>query len=60
MAHIKWIGIIKSELAEYQKGHSDIKAKKMVLPATTKEMIIKALPYTIIPIIIIFYRCFFP
>ncbi len=58
MAHIKWIGIIKSELAEYQKGHLDIKANKMVLPATTKEMMIKALPYTIVPIIIIFLSMF--
>lgn len=58
MAHIKWIGIIRREVAEYQKGHLDIKAKKMVLPVTTKEMMIKALPYAIIPFITIFLSMF--
>lgn len=58
MAHIKWIGIIKGETAEYQKGDLDSKAKKMLLPVTMKEMMIKALPFAIIPFIIIFLSMF--
>lgn len=49
MAHIKWIGIIKKETSEYQKGYLDSNAKKMVLPATMNEMMIKAFPFTIVP-----------
>ncbi len=49
MSHIKWIGIINSEIADYQKGNLDCRAKKMVLPATMKEMMIKALPFAVVP-----------
>lgn len=39
MPHIKWVGIINSEIADYQKGNMDCSAKKMVLPATIKDWI---------------------
>ena len=58
MAHIKWVGIIKTEIAEYQKGHLDSKAMKMELPATMKAMMIKALPFVIVPFVIIFLSLF--
>lgn len=58
MAHIKWIGIIKGDIKEYQKGHLDNKAQKMVLPATMKEMMIKALPFTNVSFITIFLSMF--
>ena len=58
MSHIKWIGIINSEIADYQKGNLDCRAKKMVLPATMKEMMIKALPFAVVPFTVIFYPFF--
>lgn len=58
MAHIKWIGIIKKGIADYQKGHLDRNASKMVLPVTMKEMMIKALPFAIIPFGVIFLSLF--
>ena len=58
MAHIKWVGIIKTEIAEYQKGHLDSKAMKMELPATMKAMMIKALPFVIVPFVTIFLSLF--
>ena len=58
MAHIKWVGIIKTEIAEYQKGHLDSKAMKMELPATMKAMMIKALPFAIVPFVTIFLSLF--
>ena len=54
MAHIKWVGIIKGEIADYQKGYLDSKAKQMELPATLKEMMTKALPFALAPFAIIF------
>ena len=58
MSHIKWIGIINSEIADYQKGNLDCRAKKMVLPATMKEMMIKALPFAVVPFTVIFLSIF--
>ena len=58
MPHIKWVGIINSEIADYQKGNMDCSAKKMVLPATIKEMMIKALPFAVLPFIVIFLSIF--
>lgn len=58
MSHIKWVGIINSEIADYQKGNLDCGAKKMVLPATIKEMMIKALPFAVVPFTVIFLSIF--
>ncbi|RKJ21120.1 DUF3267 domain-containing protein [bacterium D16-50] len=58
MAHIKWVGIIKGEIADYQKGYLDSKAKQMELPATLKEMMTKALPFALAPFAIIFLSIF--
>lgn len=58
MAKIKWVGIIKGEVSEYQKGSLDSKAKKMILPDTIKEMMIKALPFAIVLFVIIFLSMF--
>lgn len=58
MAHIKWVGIIKGEIADYQKGYLDSKAKPMELPATLKEMMTKALPFALAPFAIIFLSIF--
>lgn len=46
MFNIKWIGIIKDEdIQKYQKGKLDSKAKKMKMPKSSKEQMIKALPF---------------
>ena len=58
MPHIKWVGIINSEIADYQKGTMDCSAKKMALPATVQEMMIKALPFTVLPFTVIFLSIF--
>lgn len=58
MSHIKWVGIINGETADYQKGNMDGRAKKMVLPATIKEMMMKALPFAVLPFIVIFLSIF--
>ncbi len=60
MAQIKWVGIIKGEVSDYQKGYLDTKAKKkkMVLPTTMKEMMVKALPFAIVPFTVIFLSMF--
>ena len=58
MPHIKWVGIINSEIADYQKGTMDCSAKKMALPATVQEMMIKALPFAVLPFTVIFLSIF--
>ena len=58
MSHIKWIGIINSEIADYQKENLDCRAKKMELPTTMKEMIIKALPFAVVPFTVILLSIF--
>lgn len=51
----KMIGILNSKITDYQKGNLDCRAKKMVLPTTIKEMMIKALPFAVVPFTVIFY-----
>ena len=53
MFNIKWIGIIKDEdIQKYQKGKLDSKAEKMKMLKSSKEQMIKALPF-LIPVIIV-------
>ena len=53
MPKIKWIGLIKEEkMKDYQVGELSKNAKKMNMPTTSKEMMIKALPF-IIPALVI-------
>lgn len=49
MAKIKWIGILDGEPSDYQKGDLDSRAKKMAMPATMQEMMIRALPFAVLP-----------
>ena len=55
MPKIKWIGLIKEEkMKDYQVGELSKNAKKMNMPTTSKEMMIKALPFIIPAFLILF------
>lgn len=58
MPNMKWIGIIDGEISEYQKGELDHKAQKMEMPATMKKMMTDALPFAVMPFILIFLSMF--
>lgn len=55
MINIKWIGIIKDEdIKKYQKEELDEQAVKMKMPKSSKEQMIKAIPFLIPAIIVMF------
>ena len=59
MFNIKWIGIIKDEdIEKYQKGELDKNAVKIKMPKSSKEQMIKALPF-LIPVIIVMFLAMF-
>lgn len=59
MFNIKWIGIIKEDdIKKYQKGELDKKAIKMKMPKSSKEQMIKAIPFLIPTIIAMFLAMF--
>ena len=59
MFNIKWIGIIKDEdIKKYQKGELNKNAVKMKMPKTSKEQMIKAIPFMIPTIIVMFLVMF--
>ena len=57
MPKIKWAGIIKN-MAEYQRGELAHDARKLVMPSTVGEMMAKALPFIIPPMVIMFVSMF--
>ena len=60
MPKIKWIGLIKEEKKkDYQVGELSKNAKKMNMPTTSKEMMIKALPFIIPAFLILFLSVYF-
>ena len=60
MLKIKWIGLIKEEkMKDYQVGELSKNAKKMNMPTTSKEMMIKALPFIIPALVILFLSVYF-
>ena len=60
MTKIKWIGLIKEEkMKDYQVGELSKNAKKMNMPTTSKEMMIKALPFIIPALVILFLSVYF-
>lgn len=60
MPKIKWIGLIKEEkMKDYQVGELSKNAKKMNMPTTSKEMMIKALPFIIPAFVILFLSVYF-
>ena len=60
MPKIKWIGLIKEEkMKDYQVGELSKDAKKMNMPTTSKEMMIKALPFIIPALVILFLSVYF-
>ena len=60
MPKIKWIGLIKEEkMKDYQVGELSKNAKKMNMPTTSKEMMIKALPFIIPALVILFLSVYF-
>ncbi len=55
MPNIKWIGFInKNEIEKYQKGELDSNAIKMKMPETMNKMMVKAFPFVIPALIIMF------
>ena len=60
MPKIKWIGLIKEEkMKDYQVGELSKNAKKMNMPTTSKGMMIKALPFIIPALVILFLSVYF-
>ena len=60
MPKIKWIGLIKEEkMKDYQVEEISKNAKKMNMPTTSKEMMIKALPFIIPALVILFLSVYF-
>ena len=60
MPKIKWIGLIKEEkMKDYQVGELSKNAKKMNMPTTSKELMIKALPFIIPAFVILFLSVYF-
>ena len=60
MPKIKWIGLIKEEkMKDYRVGELSKNAKKMNMPTTSKEMMIKALPFIIPALVILFLSVYF-
>lgn len=57
MPKIKWKGIIKNP-SDYQMGFLSKNAKKLNMPKTLNEMMVKALPFVIPSILIIFMVMF--
>ncbi len=57
MPKIKWKGIIWNP-SDYQMGFLSKNAKKLNMPQTLNEMMIKALPFVIPSILIIFFAMF--
>ena len=58
MPRIEWKGIIKNP-SDYQMGFLSKNAKRLKMPETLNEMMIKALPFVIPSILIIFIAMFF-
>lgn len=59
MLNIKWIGLIKDEdIKKYQKGELDKNAVKIKMPKSSSEQMIKALPF-LIPVIIVMFLAMF-
>lgn len=58
MPQIKWVGVIKDELATYQKGSLPSGAKKVVLPISTTQMMVSALPFAIPSFVVLFLSMF--
>lgn len=53
MPHIKWLGIIKDDLGQYQQGNLPVKAKKVDMPEDMDEIMVKAIPFQLIAIVLI-------
>lgn len=59
MFNIKWIGMIKEiEIKKYQRGELSRNAEKMKMPKSSNEQMIKALPFLIPAIIVMFFVMF--
>ncbi len=53
MPNIKWLGIIKDDLGQYQMGDLPDGAKKVNVPEDMDELMIKAIPFQLIAIVIV-------
>ena len=54
MSHIKWLGIIKDDLGRYQQGNLPSHAKKVDVPEDMGELMVKAIPFQLVAILLIF------
>ena len=57
MPRIKWVGVISSA-AEYQRSELSQNAKKLEMPKSVSEMMLKAIPFLIPSLVIIFLSMF--
>lgn len=58
MKNTRWVGVITDELSKYQKGDLSPNAVKMEMPENTKDMMREALPFAILPFVVIFFSMF--
>ncbi len=57
MPRIKWAGIVR-DAAEYQRGELAKNAKRLEMPKSVGEMMLKAIPFLILSLVIIFLSMF--
>ena len=50
MPRIKWLGIIKDDLGQYQKGNLPTNEKKVNIPDDMDEVMVKSIPFQIVAI----------
>ncbi len=58
MPKIKWVGVVQNT-ADYQSGILSATARKLDMPDTMGEMMVKAIPFSIPSVGIIFFSMFF-
>ena len=58
MAKIKFVGIIKTDIKNYQQGLLPNNAIKLKMPTSTNKLLINALPFAIPTFIVIFLSIF--
>lgn len=53
MPHIKWLGIIKDDLGQYQRGELLADARRVDIPDDMDDVMVKAIPFQLIAIVLI-------
>lgn len=50
MPRMIWAGLLRKSPAEYQKGQLPENARKLVMPSSMEEMMLRALPFLVLPV----------